>query len=240
MGSFDKRDGFLENGRYIVSWAFGHLVELVEPEDYDEALKRWNIGSLPILPGRFKLNVIGSSRKHDGALKSLLRSNGVSEVVNACDAGREGELIFRRIYEAAWATKPFRRLWLSEATPTAVKDAFRKLRPGRELDNRELPAGHLLPDEVGAGTVDDIGEVTEVFFGVIYIDDLDGLGRYHCSQVPDPRSPVTQKHLPLRQKEAAPGEFADHTLGEGKHLATGIVPCTAFYGCRVCSLTLGL
>ncbi|MDA8333938.1 MAG: DNA topoisomerase 3 [Peptococcaceae bacterium] len=135
LGHFDKRDGFLENGQYVVSWAFGHLVELAEPEDYDAALKRWDIGALPILPGRFKLNVIASSRKQYAALKSLLRSNGVSEVVNACDAGREGELIFRRIYEAAGATKPFRRLWLSEATPAAVKEAFRKLRPGRELDN---------------------------------------------------------------------------------------------------------
>jgi DNA topoisomerase-3 len=135
LGSFDKRDGFLENGQYIVSWAFGHLVELAEPEDYDQALKRWDIASLPILPGRFKLNVIASSKKQFGVLKSLLRSNGVSEVVNACDAGREGEVIFRRIYQAAGATKPFRRLWLSEATPAAVKEAFRKLRPGRELDN---------------------------------------------------------------------------------------------------------
>ncbi len=118
-----------------MSWAFGHLVELAEPEDYDAALKRWDIGALPILPGRLKLNVIASSRKQYGALKSLLRSNGVSEVVNACDAGREGELIFRRIYEAAGATKPFRRLWLSDATPAAVKEAFRKLRQGRELDN---------------------------------------------------------------------------------------------------------
>ena len=135
LGSFDKRDGFLENGQYIVSWAFGHLVELAEPEDYDQGLKRWNLGSLPILPGRFQLKPISSGRKQLGVLKSFLRSNAIDEVVNACDAGREGELIFRRIYEAAGATKPFRRLWLSEATPAAVKEAFRRLRQGRELDN---------------------------------------------------------------------------------------------------------
>lgn len=135
LGSFDKRDGFLENGQMIVSWAFGHLVELAQPEDYDEALKRWDLGSLPILPGRFKLNVIGSSKKQFEVLKSLLRSNGVQDVVDACDAGREGELIFRRIYEAAGSIKPVKRLWLSEATPAAVREAFRNLRPGEEFAN---------------------------------------------------------------------------------------------------------
>ena len=135
LGRFDKRDGFLENGQYVVSWAFGHLVELAEPEDYDPGLKRWDIGSLPVLPGRFKLNIIPAGKKQFGVLKSFLRSNAIDGVVNACDAGREGELIFRRICEAVGATKPIRRLWLSEATPAAVKEAFRKLRPGRELDN---------------------------------------------------------------------------------------------------------
>ncbi|HUW63222.1 MAG TPA: DNA topoisomerase 3 [Spirochaetia bacterium] len=135
LGKFDKREGFFENGQYVVSWAFGHLVELAEPEDYDPVLKRWHIGSLPILPGHFQLNIIPSGKKQFGVLKSFLRSSAISNVINACDAGREGELIFRRICEAAGATKPFRRLWLSEATPVAVQEAFRKLRPGRELDN---------------------------------------------------------------------------------------------------------
>ncbi|MDA8336342.1 MAG: DNA topoisomerase 3 [Peptococcaceae bacterium] len=135
LGRFDKREGFLENGQYIVSWAFGHLLELAEPEDYDPGLKRWDIGSLPVLPGRFKLNVTPSGKKQFGVLKNFLRSDAVDDVINACDAGREGELIFRRICEAAGATKPVRRLWLSEATPAAVKEAFRKLRQGRELDN---------------------------------------------------------------------------------------------------------
>jgi len=135
LGKFNNRDGHLENGRYIVSWAFGHLLELAEPEDYDAVLKRWDLAALPIMPASFQLKPIASGRKQLGVLKGLLRSNQVDEVVNACDAGREGEIIFRRIYETAGCTKPFRRLWLSEATPAAVKAAFRKLRPGRELDS---------------------------------------------------------------------------------------------------------
>ena len=135
LGSFSRQDGYLENRQYIVSWAFGHLLELAEPEDYDLAFKRWDIGLLPILPADFKMQEISSGRKQLGALKKLLRSGDVGGVVNACDAGREGELIFRRIYQAAKSDKPVKRLWLSEATPAAVREAFRRLRESRELDS---------------------------------------------------------------------------------------------------------
>ncbi len=91
LGRFDKKDGYLENERYVVSWAFGHLLELAEPEDYDPAWKRWDINSLPILPESFKMREIPSGRKQLGVLKKLLRSKEVNMVVDACDAGREGE-----------------------------------------------------------------------------------------------------------------------------------------------------
>jgi DNA topoisomerase-3 len=135
IGRFDRKDGCLENDQYVVSWAFGHLVELAEPEDYDPCLKKWGLESLPILPESFRMQEISSGRKQLAVLKKLLRSKDISGVVNACDAGREGELIFRRIYQAAQSDKPVKRLWLSEATPAAVKEAFHRLRSSRELDS---------------------------------------------------------------------------------------------------------
>ncbi|HHW42607.1 MAG TPA: DNA topoisomerase III [Desulfotomaculum sp.] len=135
LGRFTSRDGYLENGQYVVSWAFGHLLELAEPEDYDPALKKWDLAALPILPEQFKLNPIQKTRKQLNTLKKLLHSDDIDAVVNACDAGREGELIFRRIYLVAGCKKPVKRLWLSEATPSAIREAFKKLRDGRELDN---------------------------------------------------------------------------------------------------------
>ena len=140
LGRFTSRDGYLENGQYVVSWAYGHLVELAQPEDYDPALKRWSLATLPIQPPQFKLNPKPETRKQFNVLKKLLCSDGIETIVNACDAGREGELIFRRIYGAAGCKKTIKRLWLSEATPAAVKEAFGKLRDGRELVNLGLAA----------------------------------------------------------------------------------------------------
>jgi DNA topoisomerase-3 len=134
LGRFDKKDGYLENEKFIVSWAFGHLLELAEPEEYDPILKKWNIDHLPILPESFKMREIASGKKQLGILKKLLCSQEVSGVINACDAGREGELIHRRICQAAGSIKPVKRLWLSEATPAAVQEAFRNLRDGKDLD----------------------------------------------------------------------------------------------------------
>jgi DNA topoisomerase-3 len=134
LGRFDKKDGYLENEKFIVSWAFGHLLELAEPEDYDPMLKKWNIDHLPILPESFKMREIASGRKQLDTLKKLLCSKDVRGVVDACDAGREGENIFRSIYRASGSDKPMKRLWLSEATPAAVQEAFRNLRDGKDLD----------------------------------------------------------------------------------------------------------
>ncbi|OAT83487.1 type IA DNA topoisomerase [Desulfotomaculum copahuensis] len=135
LGRFDKRDGYLQNGKYIVSWAFGHLTQLAEPHEYDPVLKKWNLVALPIIPERFKLVPTKDGKKQLDVLKKLLHSSNIDTVIDACDSGREGELIFRRIYGISGCKKPVKRLWLSEATPAAVKGAFGKLRDGRELDN---------------------------------------------------------------------------------------------------------
>ena len=133
VGRFDKKDGFLENGEYVVSWAFGHIVRLAAPEEYDPVLKKWSLASLPVLPEEFKLTV--TEKKQFGVLKKLLLRKDISSVINACDAGREGELIFRWIYKAANTRLPIRRLWLSETTPSAVREALKTARDGREYEN---------------------------------------------------------------------------------------------------------
>lgn len=136
LGCFESKDGYLENGEYIISWAYGHLVELADPSVYDPALKKWDLATLPIIPENFKLvEIAGSSAKQLRVLKKLLNSSEVSQVVNGCDAGREGECIFRRIYHFCGCRKPIKRLWLSETTPAAVKTAFKALREGQEYNN---------------------------------------------------------------------------------------------------------
>ncbi|ABO49509.1 DNA topoisomerase III [Desulforamulus reducens MI-1] len=136
LGRFESKDGYLENEKYIVSWAFGHLVELADPSVYDPVFKKWDLATLPIIPDSFKLvEIAGSSAKQLRTLKKLLNSAEVSQVVNGCDAGREGESIFRRIYHFCGCRKPIKRLWLSETTPAAVKAAFKALREGQEYNN---------------------------------------------------------------------------------------------------------
>jgi DNA topoisomerase-3 len=132
-GAFDKHEGYLESGRYVVSWAVGHLVGLAEPEDYDERLRRWSIKTLPILPDRFRLQPDPKGRRQLSVLEELIKRGDVDDVVNGCDAGREGELIFAYIYEWAGATKPVRRLWVSSMTRDAIRDGFEHLKPGADL-----------------------------------------------------------------------------------------------------------
>ncbi len=133
-GTFKKEEGWLEADEYVVTWAVGHLVQLAEPEEYDPKFKRWRMPDLPIVPEKFKLVVRDErSRKQMSVVTKQLGRDDVEEVVNACDAGREGELIFAYIYEKAKAKKPVRRLWLSSMTNSAMKEAFASLRPGEEL-----------------------------------------------------------------------------------------------------------
>jgi DNA topoisomerase-3 len=133
-GTFKKEEGWLEAEEYVVTWAVGHLVQLAEPDEYDPKFKRWRMDDLPIVPERFKLVVRDErSRKQMSVVTRQLSREDVGEVVNACDAGREGELIFAYIYEKARSSKPVQRLWLNSMTNAAMKDAFASLRPGAEL-----------------------------------------------------------------------------------------------------------
>ncbi len=133
-GTFKKEDAWLEAEDYIVTWAVGHLVQLAEPDEYDPKFKRWKMDDLPIVPDRFKLVVRDErSRKQMSAVAKQLAREDIDEVINACDAGREGELIFAYIYEKAGAKKPVQRLWLNSMTNAAMKDAFASLRPASDV-----------------------------------------------------------------------------------------------------------
>ncbi|CAA9512288.1 MAG: DNA topoisomerase III [uncultured Solirubrobacteraceae bacterium] len=140
-GSFTKHEGFLESEEHIVTWAVGHLVQLAEPETYDDRFKKWRMADLPIVPDDFRLEVRDErSRKQLSVIQKLLKNPEVDLVINACDAGREGELIFAWLYEKAKATKPVQRLWLQSMTSAAIKRAFEDLRPAEELAKLEQAA----------------------------------------------------------------------------------------------------
>jgi DNA topoisomerase-3 len=140
-GQYMKHEGYLESDSHVVSWAVGHLVQLAEPDEYDPKYKKWRMADLPIVPDEFKLVVRDErSRKQFTVLSKLMRRDDVDLIVNACDAGREGELIFAWTYEKANASKPVRRLWLSSMTTAAIKQAFDALRPGEEFSRLEEAA----------------------------------------------------------------------------------------------------
>ncbi|MHB8491427.1 MAG: type IA DNA topoisomerase [Solirubrobacteraceae bacterium] len=133
-GPFAKHEGFLEGPEHVITWAVGHLVQLAEPDEYDAKFKSWRMADLPIVPDCFKLVVRDErSRKQFTVVRKQLHREDIDEVINACDAGREGELIFAYLYEQAKASKPVRRLWLSSMTQTAIREAFSRLRPAAEL-----------------------------------------------------------------------------------------------------------
>ncbi len=140
-GPFKKGEGFLEGPDHVVTWAVGHLVQLAEPEAYDAKYKSWKMADLPIVPDRFKLEVRDErSRKQMSVVTKQLGRDDVDEVVNACDAGREGELIFAYLFEKAKGKKPVKRLWLSSMTNQAMKAALESLRPSEEFVKLEEAA----------------------------------------------------------------------------------------------------
>lgn len=132
LGAGTRRDGYLEGGGLAITWCFGHMAELREPAHYDPAWKRWSLASLPMIPEAFEVQVRSGARDQFQVLERLLRS--AEDVVNACDAGREGELIFRWVYELAGARAPVQRLWVSSLTDEAIRDGWKRLRPGRDYD----------------------------------------------------------------------------------------------------------
>ncbi|WP_437300472.1 DNA topoisomerase 3 [Sorangium sp. So ce426] len=134
LGASKRAEGFLEGGGYVVTWAIGHLVAIAEPHQIDPAWKRWRLDLLPMLPGQFPLVVLPGTRAQFEIVRKVLGRRDVERVVCATDAGREGELIFRYIYEAAGCKKPVERLWISSLTPDAIRDGLRRLRDARGYD----------------------------------------------------------------------------------------------------------
>lgn len=132
LGVKNKKDGYIEGGGYLISWCVGHLVELAEAAAYGEQYKKWSYDSLPILPQPWQYTVFKDRQKQFKILKDLMRRSDISKVVNACDAGREGELIFRLVYHAAGCDKPFSRLWISSMEKSAIKKGFAELKPGKD------------------------------------------------------------------------------------------------------------
>lgn len=134
IGATDRQDGYLEGNGYIVSWCVGHLVELAEPEVYDEKYAKWNYSDLPILPTEWEYQVSEPTKKQFKVLKDLMKRSDVASLVEATDAGREGELIFRLVYHQAGCKKPFERLWISSMEDQAILDGFANLKSGSEYD----------------------------------------------------------------------------------------------------------
>ena len=136
-----KDKAYLEGDDYVITWAVGHLVGLAPPDDYDPKLKKWRFADLPILPEKFKLVPNDErSRKQLEAVHKLIKRSEVDLVVNACDAGREGELIFAYLFETAGVRKPVKRLWLNSMTRKAIEEAFGRLRDGEEMETLEAAA----------------------------------------------------------------------------------------------------
>ena len=135
LGANVRGDGCIHGNNLIVSWCYGHLIELATPAAYDEKLGKWRREDLPILPEQWKTTVMRDKRQQFEILRGLMQRSDVGEVVNACDAGREGELIFRLVYEKAGCNKPVKRLWLSSMEPDEIRRAFRTMRPGAEYDS---------------------------------------------------------------------------------------------------------
>jgi len=134
IGCRERGEGFLTGEKYIVTWAVGHLVTLMEPDELDEKYKKWRFETLPILPEEIPLKVIRGTNKQYQIVKKLINDPDTDSLICATDAGREGELIFRYIYEKAGCRKPFERLWISSMTDEAISEGFRNIQPGANYD----------------------------------------------------------------------------------------------------------
>ena len=135
LGATSKKDGYYEGNGYRVSWCVGHLVQMANPESYDEKYMKWNIEDLPIIPKEYKYEVAKATKKQFAILKKLMNDKDVEFVINACDAGREGEAIFRLVYNEAHCKKKMKRLWISSMEDSAIKEGFDNLKDGSFYDN---------------------------------------------------------------------------------------------------------
>ena len=135
LGATKKKDGYYEGSGYIVSWCIGHLIQMVNPERYDEKYAKWNIKDLPIIPKEYKYEVAKATKKQFTILKKLMNDKDTDIVINACDAGREGEAIFRLVYNEAHCKKKMKRLWISSMEDSAIKEGFDHLKDGKDYGN---------------------------------------------------------------------------------------------------------
>lgn len=180
LGGYQRTQGHFQKGQSFITWAVGHLVELLMPHEYDQKLKRWSLDTLPFVPSVLRLKVINDRKDRFSAVKRLLQDAEL--VVNACDAGREGELIFRRIVQLAGYKGPVRRLWISSYTNEAIQQGFRDLRPGEDYDGLHdsarvrsegdwivgLNGTRALTTRHGGGTLLTMGRVqTPVLAGIV-------------------------------------------------------------------------
>lgn len=134
IGAKQRGDGYLEGSGYLISWCLGHLAELASADAYDEKYAKWRREDLPILPENWRFTVSGDKQKQFDILRALMCREDVDEVINACDAGREGELIFRTVYDMAGCSKPMKRLWISSMEDEAIRQGFADLKPGQDYD----------------------------------------------------------------------------------------------------------
>ena len=135
IGAKNKKDGHYEGNGYRVSWCVGHLIQMANPDSYDEKYAKWNIDDLPIIPSEYQYEVAKATKKQFNTLKKLMNDKEIDTVINACDAGREGEAIFRLVYLQASCKKKMKRLWISSMEDSAIKDGFDKLKEGKDYDN---------------------------------------------------------------------------------------------------------
>ena len=135
IGATKKKDGYYEGNGYKVSWCVGHLIQMANPDSYDEKYAKWNMADLPIIPKEYKYEIAKSTKKQFMILKKLMNDKDIDIVINACDAGREGEAIFRLVYNQANCKKKMKRLWISSMEDSAIKDGFDNLKDGSSYDN---------------------------------------------------------------------------------------------------------
>lgn len=135
IGAKNKKDGYYEGNGYKVSWCVGHLIQMANPDAYNEKYAKWNIEDLPIIPSDYKYEVAKSTKKQFAILKKLMNDKEIDTVINACDAGREGESIFRLVYNEAKCKKKMQRLWISSMEDSAIKEGFDNLTDGKDYDN---------------------------------------------------------------------------------------------------------
>src|ERR1051325_6346161 len=133
LGGFKKQDDYYESDQYVLTSAVGHLLELVPPEGVEAARGKWTFKCLPVIPPHFDLRAIQKNENRRKVIKKLIKRDDVDALINACDAGREGELIFRNIVKYTKAKQPIKRLWLQSMTPAAIREGFEKLREDRSM-----------------------------------------------------------------------------------------------------------